>query len=301
MELPFHFKKSDASVEQALQRIAISQIDAALAELGDPALDDQTRVHQLRKRAKKLRALIRLVRPAFADFPIENTALRDAAAKLSSARDADVMIASFDKLVESLASEAEKSRFAPLRARLLERRRALSGKADLAGALRDFGDALRAARARVALWTLDRQDFETIGGGLMRAYRRGRKAMKAASEEATPERLHDWRKRVKDHWYHARLLERIAPEFLDARRKAAGHLGDLLGERHDLAVLRAAAQAEADSFADTKDLKDFLALIDDRASALEKEAFTLGHHLFADKPSALRQRWHEYWKTWREA
>jgi len=301
VELPFHFKKSDASVEQALQRIAISQIDAALAELDDAALDDQTRVHQLRKRAKKLRALIRLVRPAFADFHAENAALRDATAKLSTTRDADVHIAPSDKLVEGLASEAEQGRFAPFRARLLERRQALSGKADLAGALRDFGDTLRAARARVALWTLDRQDFAAIEGGLIRAYRRGRRAMTAASEEATPESFHNWRKRVKDHWYHARLLERLAPEFLDARRKVAGHLGELLGERHDLAVLRAAVQAEADCFADTKALKDFLALIDDRAAALEKEAFVLGHHLFADKPSALRQRWHEYWKTWREA
>ena len=105
---------------------------------------------------------------------------------------------------------------------------------------------------------------------------------------------------MKDHWYHARLLRAIAPEFLDARRKAAGHLAELLGDLHDLAVLRAVARAEADCFAEAKDMNDFLTLIDDRAAALETEAFALGHRMFADKPSALGKRWGEYWKVWRE-
>jgi len=298
--LPFHLQHSDASVERALQRIATSQIDAALAEIADPALDDQTRVHQLRKRAKKLRGLIRLVRPAFADYRAENAAFRDAASKLSSARDADVMIATYDRLIESGVGETDQARFAPLRERLLGRKQALSGADDLAGALGDFRDALRAARTRVAHWTLDREGFDAVEGGLSRSYRSGRKALKAAAHNATPEHLHEWRKRVKDHWYHARLLRGIAPEFLDARRKAARHLGEMLGDLHDLAVLRAAARAEAGCFAGAKDLNAFLALIDDRAAVLETEAFALGHRLFADKPSALRKRWAEYWKAWRE-
>lgn len=299
--MPFHLKHSDASVERALRRIATSQIDAALAEIADPALDDQTRIHQLRKRAKKLRGLLRLVRPAFADYRMENAAFRDAASKLSPARDADVMIATYDGLIKSGVGETDRARFAPLRERLLGRKQALVAGADLAGALGDFQDALRAARTRVAHWTLDRQGFDAVEGGLVRSYRSGRKALKAAARNATPEHLHEWRKRVKDHWYHARLLRAIAPEFLDARRKAARHLAGMLGDLHDLAVLRAAAQAEAGCFAGAQDLNAFLTLIDDRAAALETEAFALGHRMFADKPSALRKRWAEYWKAWREA
>lgn len=296
--MPFHLKQTDASVEQALRRIAMSQIDAALAEIADPALDDETRVHQLRKRAKKLRGLIRLVRPAFADYRMENAAFRDAASKLSSARDADAMIATYDRLIESSTGAAGRDRFAPLRARLLGRKQALVADTDRAGALDAFRDALRAARTRVVHWTLDREGFDAIEGGLVRSYRGGRKALRDALRHATPEHLHEWRKRVKDHWYHARLLHAIAPEFLDARRIVAGDLAELLGDLHDLAVLRAAARAEADCFAEARDLNAFLGLIDERAAALKAKAFALGHRMVADKPLTLGKRWREYWKAW---
>lgn len=49
-------------VEDAVRRIAVEQIEKARDDLDD---DDLRRaVHEVRKRCKKLRALLRLVRPA---------------------------------------------------------------------------------------------------------------------------------------------------------------------------------------------------------------------------------------------
>src|SRR5680860_812625 len=45
-----------------------------------------------------------------------------------------------------------------------------------------------------------------------RAYKRGRRAYKAALEDPSTENLHAWRRRVKDHWYHHTLLARSWPE-----------------------------------------------------------------------------------------
>ena len=45
-----------------------------------------------------------------------------------------------------------------------------------------------------------------IESGLLRSYRDGRKAFAQARREPSIEALHTWRKRVKDLWYHERLL-----------------------------------------------------------------------------------------------
>lgn len=52
------------SVNDALIRIAREQLGKAIAEIDDGALDDDKTVHQVHKRCKKLRGLLRAVRPA---------------------------------------------------------------------------------------------------------------------------------------------------------------------------------------------------------------------------------------------
>ncbi|MDP3895474.1 MAG: CHAD domain-containing protein, partial [Mesorhizobium sp.] len=95
--MAYCFVKSDRTIEMGVRRIALEQIDAALEAAGpDAARDD--RIHRLRKGCKKLRGLIRMVRPVFDGYAVENAAIRDAAAGLSGARDAEVMIATLDML-----------------------------------------------------------------------------------------------------------------------------------------------------------------------------------------------------------
>jgi hypothetical protein len=50
-----------------------------------------------------------------------------------------------------------------------------------------------------------------------RSYRRGRKAFDSGREQPDEQRFHEWRKRVKDYWYHTRLLHRIWPALMTAR------------------------------------------------------------------------------------
>ena len=50
--------------------------------------------------------------------------------------------------------------------------------------------------------------------------------------------LHDWRKRVKDLWYHERLLAPTCGPTVRGHAKELDRLSDLLGDDHDLALLR---------------------------------------------------------------
>src|SRR4051794_11864935 len=90
----------DEPVEKRFRDIALSQIDAALEAIDRPDEGGRSAVHEVRRRCKKLRGLLRLVRPAFDQFGHENGAIRDAAATLSSARDAEVQRLTIISLAE---------------------------------------------------------------------------------------------------------------------------------------------------------------------------------------------------------
>lgn len=57
--------------------------------------------------------------------------------------------------------------------------------------------------------------------------------------------LHELRKRTKDLLYELELLCCVWPEMIGPLVEQAHHLTDLLGDDHDLAVLRAIAQEDS--------------------------------------------------------
>ena len=61
--------------------------------------------------------------------------------------------------------------------------------------------------------------------------------MKKARKTSTPECLHEWRKQVKTHWYHAQLLKPIWPQFMKPYANTLEELSHTLGDHHDLQVL----------------------------------------------------------------
>jgi inorganic triphosphatase YgiF len=66
--MPFRLRRKK-TVQKSVRRIALEQIDKAIREVLDDNVNRHEAVHQVRKRCKKLRGLIRLVRPSFQDYP----------------------------------------------------------------------------------------------------------------------------------------------------------------------------------------------------------------------------------------
>lgn len=292
--MAYCFEKSDRTIEDGVRRIALEQIDKALETAHPDALPRDDRIHRLRKGCKKLRGLVRMVQPVFDGYAAENTAIRDAAAGLSGARDAEVMIATLDMLS---VDTGDKEAFAAFRDHLTARRdTSPDGEAD---ALAAFRVSLQAVRDRANDWRLDDTGFDALSGGIVIAAARARKAMKRARKDPAAETVHDWRKRVKDHWYHSRLLVPLWPAPMDTHARAADRLGDLLGQHHDLAVLVARAEAESDMLGPSG-RKLLRSLVARRQATLEANCFALGARLFAEPAEALAHRWRGYWKVWRK-
>jgi len=292
------------SVTQAVRRVAREQIDRAIAEIEDRQLDRHEAVHQVRKRCKKLRGLVRLVRPQMEEtYRRENECFRDAAREISFVRDAQSMLECFDELLERYARELDPESFAPIREWLLERRKQVTqDEQRLEAGLARMLVALREARDRIPDWQVaggeEADEFAAVGGGLRKTYKRGRKARAAAFAASTDEQFHEWRKRVKYHWYHARLLQRIWRPVMDCFADAAHELSDILGDDHDLAILRSTLAEHAGNLP-AANLPGLAALIGQRRTELQLSARRLGDRLYAEKPGQVTRRLGCYWSAWR--
>ena len=289
--------KQREGVATGVQRIVRDELERAVDELEGRRSDDiGTAVHEARKHLKKSRAAIRLVRDDLGANVRrdENAALRDAQARLSGARDAEVLLETLAQLQGSSNGRLSAPAAAALRGALRKRRDAARRQAhdERAEAIAD----LEAARVRVASWPLSEEDFTTAAKGLRRIYRDGRRAQRAATATVAPEAWHEWRKRVKDLWYAARILRSAAPVELGAIVDEADALGQLLGDHNDLAVLRAAVDDHADATTDHQ-AEQLRAAIDEAASGLRRSAIPLGLRLYAESPKRFVARMAAYWQS----
>lgn len=298
--MAFKFETSDATVEEAVRRLAADQLDGAIAGLEENGGDRAKAIHNARKSAKRLRGLLRLVQPVFPDHKRENAAIRDAAATLSALRDAEVAGETFAKVASTLGDRLSDTQRAEFEKALSERTSRLGEEHDGEKTQAQAVEALRAIRDRSVDWRIEKNGFKALGRGFRETYRRARRDLKLAERGADVETFHDWRKQVKYHFMHLCLLRDISPSMLDGQRKLANDLGETLGDHHDVAVFETMIENESERFAGLDGLSTLRDGLRERREALEKEALTLGRQLFGERARSLRQRVETYWTAWRE-
>lgn len=291
--MPFRLKRHEP-VDASARRIAIEQIDRALDD--SHGSDPDQGVHEVRKRCKKLRGLLRLVRDGLAEFKDEDHVIRDIARHLAPSRDAAVRLELFHALINE--GVVDESSTESLGRRLEDDAGSAAADApDAPQRLADIGYALTRLRDRAASWTLPQNGFGAIRDGLARTYTSARDAMDAAAAHPTTETLHTWRKHAKYHWHHMSLLRSIWPDEMAARRHAANALSEHLGDEHDL--------AELDAYLAAVDVDPTTTLVREsiagRRNALQQQALEIGLTLFAEKPKPFLQRIETYFNAWRNA
>ncbi len=302
--MAFYFKPEERA-EEGVRRIALEQVSKAMDEVADLDLDRTEAVHQVRKRCKKTRALVRLVRAGLGDdvYRAENIWFRDIARELSAARDVTAAIESFDMLMEAVAEDVDTGVFAPIREVMAAREGGGGASEDFVASRLNFAvRRLETARERIADWRFKLEGFDAIAPGLAKVYDRGRKEMALVRRQPTDVHFHDLRKRVKYHAYHIRLFAPAWPALVEVARDQAMVLAEAIGSDHDLVVLRALARDPSGPIAGAVDpgtLAEFVMLIDRRRGALQRGVFELGTLVFAEPPETLVSRLRGYWHAWR--
>jgi CHAD domain-containing protein len=292
--------KTGESVPEGIKRIVIAELDSATQELSrnDGKKRDEA-IHEARKSVKKIRGALRLVQADLgATYRKENRRLGDLGRKLSEFRDAAAIIETFNSVIEKHNGSLQSNALSSIRNGLEKSKRETEEASHIGEVVKNAITTLGGMKKRVSAWPLKADGFGAIEPGLKARFRRGRKSMAVAQKDARPENYHEWRKRVKDHWYHVRLLENIWTDVMQAHEASLKNLETWLGDDHNLVVLRDKLVNKPEDYGDKKDIQLFLALADQYQKELRERAISLGQRVYEQKPRQFAKNIGKLWDAW---
>jgi len=280
-------------IDKETRRIALSQIDRAHDALSRGA-DLGAAIHDCRKCLKRVRALLRIVRPGLSapQFRSADARVRDIARGLSASRDRAVARATL-VAIETRAGVEPGSFCAAIGLfdgvatdgpDMVDGDAAKTAAAELLDVRDDFAELGRASLTRATVLDGFEQGFVAARRHLALAY--------AAHEE---EPMHEWRKRVQRHWRHLQLVERVWPEEIGARIAQAEAISVLIGEHQDLSVLKGLVESGDSGRRLRRIARDVIGHCEVRQGEIRRLARPHGERLFADGASALARRIDIYW------
>lgn len=264
---------------------------------------DKDAVAEVRKCFKRIRAALRMAREELGEeiYREENWSFRDAARPLTQVRDARVLVETAERLRPQLVEAIGPGCYAKIhKALIASRQEVVHQVLDQGKAFARVADAAARAIARLSDWKLQHDGWAAVEPGLRRVYRQGRRALALARESPSVANLHEWRKQTKYLWHHLQLLEATWTDSQKELVDRTHHLATLLGEDHDLAVLRETLAADPLIFGGHRILKSAFAVIDRQRGELELQAFALGQEIFQDQPRTFTGRL-QTWMHYREA
>ncbi len=285
--MAYRFRISE-TLGAGTRRIAREIIDVAVRLASDNDQPLVVRTHGARKGVKKLRGLIRLVTPiSKSPEALKDTdlLLKRAARIMARRRDDDVIYLILDKM----AGEGTKG-FRPRNVTRVFKELTSQGKGKTRNAAdkKDFTEFLAIIsdlRRDVAAWDFQQSDLHALDWGYIATYREARTWMLQILEKPTDKRLHGWRRLVKYHSYHTRLLENIKAGFDNKRIEKTKRLEEILGHHHDLVMLKERIRGLPKKRRQEQVYRNIMARVKKRCRALEVKALSLAADLFTDVPA----------------
>jgi len=256
-----HSEPGVAEIRSALEEHALRAGEAVTNLEAEPADE----IHEIRTRMKKVRALVKLLPMNRAPKRAKRIKrlIKKLKDELASDRDDYVLQKAFASLDDNANSPEAQTSNPP--------------SSDLIVELLVASEQLR---AQIAAIPNNLCKPKRVRKSYLETYRAGRKAMRTAGDEGTPEAFHEWRKRVKELWYQSSTLAsweenvQLVP--------GAKDLSDTLGELHDLDLLSERFSEFAREQPDEARRK-----LDERRTKLRSQALEQGSELFARKTKQI--------------
>ena len=287
--------KRDVSIASEIRRLVSTQLEVAISELrtvGDPESDEA--VHDARRRVKKIRAVIRLVRPALDKrYKAVDRELKDVSRLLAPVADGQGIIETLDELAHRYRKLLPQRAVRSIRAGLRERSARIDHDTNNRGLIRIAAETLRGERKHVKHWAIHGDGFQAIASGLEESYRRARDGMMLAWSKPKASHYHSWRRYVKDHWFHVRLLEDNCGNHLLAYQRRIEALDGVLGEYHNLVILREVLAS--DGYTSHRETARCLGVVSRYQRLLRRHAESLGIRIYGEKPHHYVRRVERLW------
>jgi CHAD domain-containing protein len=291
--------KADRPLKRSVRKIAQRLIDDCLEKLAVTAPSERDEaIHDARKSLKKLRSLLRLIRPALSksDYKQQNERFRDAGLPLTQARDLKILIESFDGVVKECVPEGDPPpSLVELRTTVLAELFREHEQLQSDGELDSIASHLKEARDDVRKWSRVPDRWRTLSRGLKATYMRVLEARDAVENDSTVEKCHEWRKQVRYLRYGLGLVRFLNPDRLKALVEEIDRVNKLLGSSRDLTLLKKRLSEEVAVSSDGALNERLNAVIDRRRDEVTTEACRLAGELFAADPeefvSGLKADW----------
>jgi len=288
--------KTGQAVSSEVRRIVLRQLDRAVDELtkiGDPESDEA--IHDARRRVKKIRAIIRLVRPVLDRAHRADPALRRVSKLLAPVADGQGVIDTLNQLLRRYRTQMPRRTATAIRADLVARSRRIDLKAAKEHVLEKARRTLRAETRKVKDWRLSAEGFSALSPGLKASVRRAREAMVAAWLKPTAQHHHTWRRHVKNHWFHVRLLSARCGNRLQPYQRQIEALDGVLGEYHNLVLLHEVLVG--DTALPPREVTRCLRIVERYQRELRRHAQILGIRIYSEKPRRFVRRVKALWQA----
>ncbi len=289
-------------VRAGLLRLARRLTRDALQHIEHPksVLDRTEDIHQVRVLCKRLRALLRLLKPVSDRKALaqENARIRNAARALSEFRDAFVAGETLKRVFDDTAPR----RVQDAAVLLGVKHGGLKRKRDLVVSFENAARDLREMLTTVRRLPVQARGWEAVAPGLERSYTKAQasylKCRKHQTEQLA-ECFHDWRKRVKDLAYQLEFLDNVELTVLRHIRKEFRRLGTMLGDDHDYVVFAQQVRERERHYEHLATFHPVRKRLRRRLKELRAKEFALATPLFAESPEMWIARLAGLWLRWK--
>lgn len=284
--------QSHETLRDGLLRVVDELIDPLTNSQAHVSQNGEEDIHRVRTTIKRLRALLRLIRPAIdpAFFNRENARLRTAAALLSFARDAEVARGTLKTLPVSdeIDREAVRSVLSGLETQA-------EPATDFQGTMTEVNRRLEQTRLSFRRLKLRGSDREVLEAGIRAVYRQGRRRMKAAIKKGQDNAFHRWRIRAKNLYYELQFLESVSTKRVGQIVSRLSELEDQIGHDHDAAILRAWLKKQPETFGGEETVHRVVTCLDSQTRELRRKVVPLGRKIWRQKPRRFAQKIVRHW------
>jgi len=284
-----------------IRRLYANQLNHIDETCNSVRFNEAERVHEIRKSFKRSRALLRLLRDhiGYSSYFRENNQLKSLHRLLSGVRDLEVLrqtMKSVNDLYSRLFSEVLYDSIMEFIYQGLKRDMQLLHDQKVYATI---SSECTRIRERMDLIPGRGEGFYVIGTGLGRIYHQGQDRLKVIyGKHATPEQIHDFRKRAKYLYYHFEVLRPLFPRVMKAYARTLEQLTDILGKHNDLVRAKAIIPGMfTGKRYPSRSISVLFDLFEQEKSRLMSASHRFSNNIYTEEPDKFIHRLESYWNT----
>lgn len=287
-----HLQYGD-DLSEGIRRLMEEQVSSCQISLKDLQLHNlHETLHELRKSFKKLRAILRLIRPLIMEenYQKNNVFYRDLGREISEVRDSTAILEALQQLKLSCHKNIDANEFnIPLRS-LAHNRKKLENEFLQRKRLDYIRKQLQYKLPEPVIGGAI-QSFEQLLPGLKKIYKTGQQALHLSQTTRATEHLHDWRKKVKYLLYQLDIFLPVPPQL----KRDLDILSNLLGVDHDFSIIEKQIGNNMVEFESAPEQALLTALLSYRRNQLQTKALAKGQHFYQENPDVFVEKINTYW------